>query len=240
MLERIHEEVPEFGYRLLCDQAAERGLVMSERTAWKLCNSVGIKAKIVRKGPKASKSLPAIHDDLVQRNFTAVKPNQVWLTDITEHPTREGKLYLCAVKDLFSNRIVGYAMDSRMTADLAVRALSAAVALRGDVAGCVVHSDRGGQFRSGKFISLLRVAKLQGSMGKAGACGDNAAMESFFALLQKNVLDRRVWNTRRELRQEIFMWIERTYHRRRRQKRLARLTPIEFEAMMGVCATAHG
>ena len=120
MLERIHEEVPEFGYRLLCDQAAERGLVMSERTAWKLCNSAGIKAKIVRKGPKASKSLPAIHDDLVQRNFTAVKPNQVWLTDITEHPTREGKLYLCAVKDLFSNRIVGYAMDSRMTADLAV------------------------------------------------------------------------------------------------------------------------
>lgn len=214
MLERIHEEVPEFGYRLLCDQAAERGLVMSERTAWKLCNSAGIKAKIVRKGPKASKSLPAIHDDLVQRNFTAVKPNQVWLTDITEHPTREGKLYLCAVKDLFSNRIVGYAMDSRMTADLAVRALSAAVALRGDVAGCVVHSDRGGQFRSRKFIRLPRVAKLQGSMGKAGACGDNAAMESFFALLQKNVLDRRVWNTRRELRQEIFIWIERTYHRK--------------------------
>lgn len=143
---------------------------------------------IVKQKRKSGKSQPVIHDDLVQREFTSKKPNQVWLTDITEHPTREGKLYLCAVKDVFSNMIVGYAMDSHMSSQLAVRALSAALVLRGDVAGCVVHSDRDSQFRSSKFLNLLRVAGLKGSMGQVGACGDNAAMESFSLCYRKTRL----------------------------------------------------
>lgn len=220
------------GIGLLRDEAARRGYAMGERTAWKLCHEAGLKSVIVKQKCKSGKSQPVIHDDLVQREFTSKKPNQVWLTDITEHPTREGKLYLCAVKDVFSNMIVGYAMDSHMSSQLAVRALSAALVLRGDVAGCVVHSDRDSQFRSSKFLNLLRVAGLKGSMGQVGACGDNAAMESFFALLQKNAFNRRVWDTRRQLQQAVFMWIERTYHRRRRQDRLLRLTPIEFETVM--------
>jgi putative transposase len=95
----------------------------------------------------------------------------------------------------------------------------------------VVHSDRGSQFRSRKFVKALRDNGLVGSMGRVGACGDNAAMESFFALLQNNVLDRQRWRTRDELRLAIVIWIERTYHRRRRQRRLGRLTPIEFETI---------
>ena len=118
-----------------------------------------------------------------------------------------------------------------MTADLAVRALQHAVALRGPV-GTVVHSDRGSQFRSNAFVRTIKNNGLVGSMGWVGACGDNAAMESFFALLQKNVLDRQRWNTREELRLAIITWIERTYHRRRRQQRLGRLTPIEYETIM--------
>ena len=157
--------------------------------------------------------------------FTADAPNQLWLTDITEHWTGEGKLYLCAVKDVYSNRIVGYSIDSRMKSRLAVAALSSAVARRGDVAGCIVHSDRGSQFRSRKFVRALGRHDMVGSMGRVGACGDNAAMESFFSLLQKNVLDRRSWATREELRIAIVTWIERTYHRRRRQYALGRLTP---------------
>ena len=156
----------------------------------------------------------------------------MWLADITEHRTDEGKLYLCAIKDVFSNRIVGYSIDSRMKSRLAAQALANAVARRGDVAGCVVHSDRGSQFRSRRFLLALSRNDMVGSMGRVVAAGDNAAMESFFSLLQKNVLDRRRWNTREELRIAIVTWIERTYHRRRRQVGLGRLTPIEFEAIM--------
>ena len=137
---------------------------------------------------------------------------------------------------MFGNKIVGYSIDSRMKSSLAVRALENAVQMRGDVAGCVVHSDRGSQFRSRKFLRALARHRLVGSMGRVGAAGDNAAMESFFSLLQKNVLNRRPWATRDELRIAIVTWIERTYHRRRRQASLGRLTPIEFEAIMNTPA----
>ncbi len=162
--------------------------------------------------------------------FNAAAPNLLWLTDITEHPTYEGKLYLCAIKDVHSNRIVGYSIDSRMKASLAVAALRNAIGLR-NPAGTIVHSDRGSQFRSNAYVRTLKHNGLLGSMGRVGACGDNAAMESFFSLLQKNVLDRQRWTTREELRLATITWIERTYHRRRRQRRLGRLTPIDFEML---------
>lgn len=155
----------------------------------------------------------------------------------TEHPTSEGKLYLCAIKDVFSGRIVGYSIDSRMKARLAVDALNHAVSRRdvipadGETVGTVLHSDRGSQFRSKKLRRALKTHQITGSMGRVGACGDNAAMESFFSLLQKNVLNRRPWATREQLRLAIVTWIERTYHRRRRQRRLGRMTPIEFETV---------
>ncbi|SNU02018.1 Integrase core domain-containing protein, partial [Ruaniaceae bacterium KH17] len=101
----------------------------------------------------------------------------------------------------------------------------------------IVHSDRGSQFRSRKFRNALKRHKLLGSMGRVGACGDNAAMESFFSLLQKNVLDRQRWTTRLELRLAIVQWIEGIYHRKRRQRRLGKLTPIEFETIMKDAAT---
>jgi len=186
-----------------------------------------------KKKSKASKPGTPAHDDLVRRDFTAAGPNEVWLTDITEHWTREGKLYLCAIKDVWSNRVVGYSIDSRMKARLAVTAIDNAVARRGgDVTGCILHSDRGSQFRSRKAQRALARHGMVGSMGQVGSAGDNAAMESFFSLLQKNVLGRRTWTTREELRIEIVTWIERTYHRRRRQPRLGRLTPIEYETIM--------
>lgn len=130
-----------------------------------------------------------------------------------------------------SNKIVGYAIDSRMKASLAVRALENALMQRGWPEGMVVHSDRGSQFRSRKFQKALKKHKLKGSMGRVGACGDNAAMESFFSLLQKNVLDRQPWRTRQELRLAIVHWIEAKYHRKRKQRGLGKLTPVEFEVI---------
>ena len=216
---------------------------MAERTAWSICSANGWWSAFgkPRRG-KGRQPGPPVHDDLLatvdshgvtRHAFTAEAPNTVWLTDISEHKTAEGKLYLCAVKDVHSNRIVGYSIDSRMKSRLAVTALANAVAMRraaGEtVAGCIVHSDRGSQFRSRKYVRALRRHQLVGSMGRVGACGDNAAMESFFSLLQKNVLDRQSWATRQQLRIAIVTWIEKTYHRRRRQAALGRLTPIEYE-----------
>ena len=114
---------------------------------------------------------------------------------------------------------------------MAVSALRNAIALRDPAGTLIVHSDRGSQFRSAAFVRTLKDHGLAGSMGRVGACGDNAAMESFFALLQKNVLDRQRWSTREQLRLAIITWIEKTYHRRRRQRRLGRLTPIEYETI---------
>lgn len=210
---------------------------MAARTAWRICQanrwwSVFGKSRRGKNGRPG----PPVHDDHVQRVFVADAPNRLWLSDITEHRTDEGKLYLCAVKDVFSNRIVGYSIDSRMKSHLAVAALSSAVARRGAVAGCVVHTDRGSQFRSCRYTLTLKQFDMIGSMGRVGAAGDNAAMESFFSLLQRNVLDRRQWRTRDELRIAIVTWIERTYHRRRRQTRLGRLTPIEYETIMAPAA----
>ena len=227
-----HEDDPEFGYRFLVEEARTAGEAMAERTAWRICSQHRWWSVFGKKRGKNGKVGPPVHDDLVERDFTAEAPNQWWLADITEHPTREGKLYLCAIKDVFSNRIVGYCIDSRLKSRLATTAPSNAVARRGEVAGCVLHTDRGSQFRSRRFVHALDRHDMVGSMGRVGAAGDNAAMESFFSLLQKNVLDRHHWDTREELRIAIVTWIERTYHRRRRQAALGRLTPIEFEAIM--------
>jgi putative transposase len=226
----IHHDDPEFGYRFITDELADAGVVAGRNRVNRLCSQQRLWSVHSRKRGPSRRPGPPVHDDLVERHFHAERLNQLWLTDLTEHPTAEGKLYLAAVKDACSGRIVGYSMSERMTAQLAVDALVHACTLRRP-AGTIVHSDRGSQFRSHAFTRALREHGLVGSMGRVGACADNAAMESFFSLLQKNVLNRRRWHTRQQLRLAIITWIEKTYHRRRRQDRLGRLTPIEFETL---------
>lgn len=226
----IHADDPALGYRFIADELPDHGITAGENRVARLCSQERIWSVFAKKRGLTRKAGPPVHDDLVDRQFTAQKPDQLWLTDITEHRTDEGKLYLCAIKDVWSNRIVGYSIDSRMKAALAVSALNNALAQR-DPTRTIVHSDRGSQFRSRKFVHALSRNELRGSMGRVGACGDNAAMESFFALLQRNVLDRRRWSTREQLRLAIVTWIEKSYHRRRRQRRLGKLTPIEFETI---------
>jgi transposase InsO family protein len=233
----IHGDDPGYGYRFITDELAEVGVTASENRVWRLCSAQRIFSLHSRKRGLGRKPGPPVHDDLLAvidekgrptHDFTADTPNEKWLTDITEHPTAEGKLYLCAVKDCYSGRIVGYSIDSRMTSALAVSAIRNAIGQRSPD-GTILHSDRGSQFRSKKVLRLLRNNGLHGSMGRVGACGDNAAMESFFSLLQKNILNTHRWETRAELRLAIVTWIETTYNRRRRQRRLGKLTPIKFE-----------
>lgn len=238
-LTAAHLDDPTAGYRVLADDARRAGTPMAYRTAWRLCSTNGLWSSYgkPKNGKKRKKGdLPA-HEDHVKRLFTATEPNRLWLMDITEHKTLEGKLYCCAIKDVYSNRIVGYSIQSRMKARIVVDAIEHAVARRqmegADVAGCILHSDRGSQMRAHAALRALRRHDLVGSMGKVGSAGDNAAMESFFSILQRKVLDtRRTWQTRQDLRLAIVTWIERDYHRRLRQDRLGRLTPVEYETKM--------
>lgn len=216
-------------------ELAEAGFDASERRVWRLCSQNGISSTIVkRRGKdKNGKQGPPVQDDLVKRVFTAAAPDQLWLIDITEHWIGEGKLHCCAIKDVFSNQIMGYSIADRMTADLAVAALRMAVERRRPVA-TTIHSDRGSQASFAADASCSNSAAQNSPVRcrRVGAAGDNAAMEPFFALLQKNVLDQQAWATRAELRLAIVHGIEAIYHRRRRQRVLGRLKPIEYESIM--------
>lgn len=233
----LHADDPEFGYRFLHDELVTAGHRVGANRVHRLCRQNQVWSVFAKKKGLSRKAGPPVHDDLVKRHFRADTPDTVWVIDITEYWTDEGKLYMCAFKDVCSGRIVGYALSERMTSQLAVRALNNAVIGR-NYRGVIVHSDRGSQFRSRAFVGRLKHYKMVGSMGRVGACGDNAMIESFFSLLQKNVLDRQRWRTRAELTSRIVNWIERTYHRRRRQPRLGYLTPIEFELVYKTRATA--
>ncbi|QYB00212.1 IS3 family transposase (plasmid) [Rhodococcus sp. USK10] len=165
----IHADDPAFGYRFIADELAEQGFTASERRVWRLCSQHELWSMFANRRGRRRKAGPPVHDDHVQRKFTAPRPNQLWLTDITEHRTGTGNLYLCAIKDVYSNRIVGYSIDSRMKASLAVSALRMSISRR-EPEGTVVHSDRGSQFRSKKFVRVLADNGLVGSMGRVGAC----------------------------------------------------------------------
>lgn len=165
----IHDDDPEFGYRFITDELAGKGLVASRNRVNRLCTQERLWSVHSRKRHLNRKPGPPVHDDLVLRDLTAERPNLLWLTDITEHPTGEGKLYLCAVKDACSKRIVGYSIGSRMTAELAVNALRNALALRGKV-DAIVHSDRGSQ---GNFVRTPTAVSYEqpNSVGRWGGSG---------------------------------------------------------------------
>lgn len=141
----IPADDPAFGYRFIADELPARGITAGENRVARLCSQQQIWSVFARKRGLGRKAGPPVHDDLVARPFTAEGPDRTWLTDITEHPTAEGKLCLCAIKDVYSNRVVGYSMDARMTAQLAISALRNAIALRSPAGTVVVHSDRGSQ-----------------------------------------------------------------------------------------------
>jgi putative transposase len=139
-----HRDDPAFGYRFIADELKQAGHRVGENRVWRLCSQQRLWSSFAKKRGLNRKAGPPVHDDLVERNFTATRPNQLWLTDITEHRTDEGKIYLCAIKDVYSNRIVGYSIDSRMKASLAVSALRNAIGQR-TLEDTVLHSDRGSQ-----------------------------------------------------------------------------------------------
>ncbi len=172
---------------------------------------------------------PAVHDDLVQRRFVADAPDRLWCTDITEHPTAEGKVYCCAVLDVYHRMIVGWSIADHMRSDLVLDALEMARWRRRPGPGAVVHSDRGSQYTSWVFGQRLRSAGLLGSMGRVASSVDNGMIESFWSTMQRELLDRRTWATRNDLATAIFEWIEAFYNPVRRHSALGYLSPTEYE-----------
>ena len=169
--------------------------------------------------------------DLVDRNFGRAEPDRLWVTDITEHPTREGKVYCAVVLDTFSRRVVGWSIDSHQTASLVTSALSMAIDNRSPEAGTVIHSDHGTQFTSWVFTQRAKNSGLVASMGSIGDCYDNAVVESFWARMQVELLNRQRWRTRIELANAIFEYLEIFHNRQRRHSALGMRSPIEYETL---------
>ncbi len=168
--------------------------------------------------------------DLVNRDFTRKARDQLWVTDITEHPTFEGKVYCAVVLDTFSRRVVGWSIDASAKAALATNALSMAIGNRSpEPGGTIIHSDHGVQFGFWAFTERARASGLLPSMGSIGDCVDNTLMESFWARVQVELLNRRRWRTRLELSTALFEYLEIFHNRQRRHSALGMLSPVEFE-----------
>ena len=176
---------------------------------------------------------PAV--DLVNRQFVVDEPNRLWITDITEHPTQEGKLYCAAVMDAYSRLIVGWSIADHMRTELVTDALGMAIVRRkpqnrGDER-TILHSDHGSQYTSWAFGQRLRQADLLASMGTVGDCYDNAMMESFWGTMQLELLDTKTWQTRDQLANAVFEWIECWYNPERRHSSIGMYSPITFETL---------
>lgn len=181
----------------------------------------------------------ATAEDHVQRQFGRARRDQLWVTDITEHPTREGKVYCAVVLDAFSRRVVGWSIDAQPTAALVSNALGMAVEQRRPAAGeTVVHSDQGTQFTSWAFTQRAIDSGLVPSMGSVGDCYDNAMIESFWSRMQVELLDRQRWRTRVQLANAIFEYLEVFHNRRRRHSALGMVSPVEYEMQRATSTAA--
>ncbi len=178
-------------------------------------------------------------DDLVNRRFAVDGPDRLWVSDITEHATAEGKVYVAVVLDAWSRRVVGWSIADHIRAELVVDALQMAAWRRRPPEGqAICHSDHGSQYTSWAFGRRLRAAGVLGSMGSIGDAYDNAMAESFFSTLQRELLDEHRWQTRRQLAMAVFEWIEAWYNPRRRHSSIDDLSPIDYEARLTPAAAA--
>jgi putative transposase len=217
--------------RIHADLRLAHGVRVSRRRVERLMRAAGISGLVRRKRGRTTISVPGIRvaDDLVERRFRPDVPNVLWIADVTYLRTWEGWLYLAAVQDAYSRRIVGWSMADHMRSELVVDALQMAVSRRRPAPGLIHHSDQGSQYVSLAFGQAARDAGIARSMGSTGDCYDNAVAESFFATLKKELVHRRSWPTRRELTSDVFEYLEAFYNRVRRHSTLGYLSPVDYE-----------
>ncbi len=215
---RVHEELK------------EQGVFVGKKRIARLMREEGISGVSRRKNrfttvrDKDARPAP----DLVKRNFAADVPNRLWVADITYIPTQGGTLYLAVVLDVFSRKVVGWAMENHLRTELVLKALDMALHQR-KPKGVIHHSDQGSQYTSIAFGNRCKKANVRPSMGSVGDCFDNAMAESFFATLECELLDRNKFRSREEAKIAVFEFIEGWYNPRRRHSRLEYLSPVNYE-----------
>jgi putative transposase len=236
LLERIRE-IHQANRRVYGSPRVHAELVLGEgervgrKRVERLMRQAGLSGLVARRRGRTTIRVPGVRvcEDLVDRAFLASAPDRLWVADITYLRTWQGWLYLVAVQDVFSRRIVGWAMADHMRTELVLDALQMALARRRPAPGLIWHSDQGSQFVSLAFGQQARAAGIAQSMGSRGDCFDNAVAESFFATLKKELIHRHTWPTKADLRTEVFDYIEVFYNRRRRHRSLGMRCPVEFE-----------
>ena len=233
----IHRESREtYGSPSIWDALIKQGHGVGENRIARLMRAEGIRAKTVKKWRATTQSshrMP-VAANVLDRQFSITRPNRVWAGDITYVWTTEGWLYLAVVLDLYSRAVIGWALEARLTGDLARQALTMAIHHRAPKSGLLHHSDRGSQYAATAYQQLLTTHGMTGSMSRRGNCWDNACVESFFGTLKRELIYHRKYRTREEATQDIFEYIEVFYNRLRRHSTLGYYSPAEFEARTAV------
>ena len=228
----IHRESREtYGSPSIWDALVKQGHRVGKHRIARLMRAEGIRAKTVKQWRATTQShhrFPVTTNTL-NRQFAVAQPNRVWAGDLTYVWTTEGWLYLAVLLDLYSRRVIGWAMGARLTVELAEQALTMALANRKPLAGLLHHSDRGSQYAATSYQRLLGEHNITPSMSRTGNCWDNACVESFFGTLKRELVYHRHYATRGEAIQDIFEYIEVFYNRLRRHSTLGYHSPAEFE-----------
>jgi len=220
-----------YGYRKLHDDLLDQGERCCPNRVARLAKLAGIKAQIgyKRRPGKYGGKPSLVVDNTLNRQFDVDAPDTVWVTDITYIRTYEGFAYLAVVIDLYSRRVVGWSLQNRQTTDVVLQALLMAVWRRKPKNTVLIHSDQGAQFTSMDWASFLKDHNLVHSMSRRRNCHDNAVAESFFNLLKRERIQRKIYKTRQEARKDMFDYIEMFYNPKRKHAKNGMLSPIEFE-----------
>jgi transposase InsO family protein len=234
-IQRVHARHRErYGAPRIHAALRAEGQTVNRKRIERMMRHYGIRARVPRRyrvcTTDSKHSLP-VAPNLLDQNFVADRPNQVWLADITYIPSAEGWLYLAVILDLFTRKVVGWAMRDHMRAELTIAALTMAIQRRRPRAGLIHHSDRGSQYAAGAFRDILRAAAITQSMSRKGNCWDNAPMESFFGTLKTELVHQREYLDRDAARRDLFAYIEGYYNRQRIHSAIGYLTPDQAEAM---------
>jgi transposase InsO family protein len=233
-IRRVHAQHRErYGAPRIHAELRAEGHAVNRKRVARLMRQHGIRARAPRRyrvcTTDSKHSFP-VAENLLDQNFVADRPDQVWLADITYIPTAEGWLYLAVVLDLFTRKVVGWAMRDHMRAELTIAALTMAIQRRRPAAGLIHHSDRGSQYAAGDYRDIVRAVAITQSMSRKGNCWDNAPMESFFGTLKTELVHHGEYPDRDAARRDLFAYIEGYYNRQRRHSAIGYITPEQAEA----------
>jgi putative transposase len=232
VIRRLHDQSKGvYGSPKMHHELKDEGYQCGRHKVARLMRLAGLRGCPKRRFRVTTQSDPShpVAANLIDQDFTAKAPNQLWASDITYIPTHQGWLYLAVVMDLYSRRIVGWSMSRRMNRHLVIDALSMAVGARQPEGALIHHSDRGSQYTSDDFREALEQQGIQCSMSGRGNCYDNAVVESFFGILKRERVNRVRYRTREEARADVFEYIECFYNRQRRHGYLGNISPATFE-----------